>query len=110
MTLEKYAKIINDKKRSIFFTNDQLLNQTEFTFKALQQFLDLERPLSERYPISPVTGKPGKSDSSKYIKAGCIVRDRKSPDIQIPSEFLEKGQKAFEQCCTTLAQYCTVID
>jgi hypothetical protein len=108
--LEEYSVLINNKQKSLFVTNEQLVDQTELSLKKLQDFLELKLPLSESYKVSPATGMYGRGDISNFIKSGRIVRDRKKSNIEIPQVFFEKGKQAFEQCCNTLSQYCTVID
>ena len=108
--LEDYARLINDRQRCFFLTHDQLLNQTEFAFARLQQFLDLKHPLSEEYEVLRTTGYRGVGDSSENIKAGKIVRGDRPSKITVSPESVKLGQQAFEQCCATLSDYCQTID
>jgi len=112
-TLVKYSKTINDPQRCLFISHDQLIHQSDKTFAALQNFLEVSHPFTEEYEILPTTGKKFVGDSSKKIKQGRIVRDSSSSqhkDIEIPRELLDKAVQAYDQCCATLNQYCRALD
>ena len=105
-TLEKYAKLINNKKRSLFITHEEILNNTQSVFKAMQDFLEVKQPFSEEYQVLSMTGTRGIGDSSENIKAGRIVRNNKTSETSISSEIIEQGLQSFSQCSTTLSEYC----
>ena len=109
-TLEKYAKLINNKKHSLFITHEQILNNTQSVFKMMQDFLEVKQPFSEEYQVLSMTGTRGIGDSSENIKSGRIVRTNKTSEIAISSELIEQGLQSFVQCCTTLPQYCQIVD
>lgn len=109
-TLERYAQIINDSQtsntpRSLFFTYQNLLNDTQGVFQILQEFLDVPSSFSETYDLMPLTGFKGVGDSSSNIKAGRILRDREKPTITVSETALKQSWLAFEKCCATLSQY-----
>jgi hypothetical protein len=111
--LVDYAKTVNDPQRCLFISHEQLINQTDETFAALQDFLEVKHPFAEEYEILPTTGEKFVGDSSKKIKQGRIVRDSSSSrnkDIEIPSELLGSALQAFDQCCATLKQHCRTLE
>ena len=110
--LENYAKTMNNKKRCLFITNEQLLTQTKMVFKKIQLFLELKEPLSEKYNIRWTTGLLGVGGFSEYLKKGYLVKNykREDPDIEISPEVLTKGRKAFKRCYEILTQYCSIVD
>lgn len=110
LALENYARTINDKKRTLFLTYEHLVNQTKLVLTVLEEFLELQEPLSENYGILPTTGKKGTGDLSENIKLGYIIKTHKNPEGQISSEYLEAGNAAFDKCCATLSEYCTVAE
>jgi hypothetical protein len=107
--LEVYARFINNPKRTLVVTYEQLLNQTDTTLCKLQQFLNTTQPLSENYHLLKTTGQPGVGDHKGNIKAGRIVRDQRKLDHTVSDRGIHCGQTAFDQCIQTLSQYCTVI-
>lgn len=112
-TLADYAKTINDPQRCLFISHEQLMNQTDETFAALQDFLGVQHPFTEEYEILPTTGQKFVGDSSKKIKQGRIVRDSSSSqyrDIEISPELLGNALQAFAQCRATLKQHCRTLD
>jgi len=95
-TLEKEVKTVNDKERSLYITYEQLLRQTEKAFKVIEGFLGIIRPLS---------------DFTEKIKTGCIVREhKKSSEMNIDRDILEKAKIAFERCSLVLSQYCRCLE
>ncbi|HBE60153.1 MAG TPA: sulfotransferase family protein [Cyanobacteria bacterium UBA11149] len=109
-TLEKYAKLINNKKRSLFITHEQILDNTQSVFQTMQDFLEVKQPFSEEYQVLSMTGTRGIGDSSENIKAGRIVRQHKTSETSISSELIEQGLQSFTQCYTTLSKYCQTVD
>ncbi|MGB3509384.1 MAG: sulfotransferase [Microcoleaceae cyanobacterium] len=108
--LEMYAQSINDPQRSFFLTYNNLINQTEDTLQALQNFLGLQMPLSENYQLTPKTGMKGIGDSSENIKAGKILRRPQSSNFVLSEESSQVGTIVFERCCNILSQCCQKID
>lgn len=109
-TLERYAKLINSKERSIFITHEQLIKNTDATFQTLQDFLKTKEGFSENYQILKTTGKRNVGDFKENIKSGRIVREARKIDIQVSSAITEKAEKAFAQCYQTLSEYCWTIE
>lgn len=108
-TLERYAQQIDSKERSLLITHDQLLNQTEDVFRALQSFLEVDHPFSEQYQVLSTTGKRGVGDSSDNIKQGKIIRDRSNTEYQTPLNTFEPCLESYDRCSSILSKYCHVI-
>jgi Sulfotransferase domain len=109
-TLGKYAKLIDNRKHSLFITHEQILNNTQSVFKVMQDFLEVKQPFSEEYQVLSMTGTRGIGDYSENIKSGRIVRSHKITEIAISSELIEQGLQSFARCCAALSQYCQVVD
>jgi Sulfotransferase domain len=109
-TLERYAKLINSKERSIFITHEQLIKNTDTIFKNLQNFLETKESFSENYQILKTTGTRNVGDFKENIKSGRIVRESRKIDIEITSETIEKAERAFTQCYQTLSDRCWTIE
>ena len=108
-TLERYAKLINNKEGSLLITYDQLLNQTDLVFDAFKKVLGTESEFSEEYKVTNKTGIAGIGDSKENIKAGCIVRSPRKLAQKITSISIAKGTKQFENCVSTLSEYCSFV-
>lgn len=107
--LGSYAKLINDKQRSLFVTYEQCLDRTTEVFAALQNFLGTRQGFSEEYQVLNTTGAKGVGDSKGNIKAGKIVRERRKIEREVSPEAVERGQQAFDRCAATLSQYCQTL-
>jgi hypothetical protein len=107
--LEQYARIANSKKRSLFITYEQLLNQSNLVFEILQKFLETQNAFSEEYKILKTTGLKSVGDSQGNIKAGRIVREKREIPVDIVSELTDSGSQAFTNCYQTLSKYCQTI-
>ncbi|MDY6782651.1 MAG: sulfotransferase [Cyanobacteriota bacterium] len=107
--LQQYARIINGKKRSLFITYEQLLNQSNLVFEGLQKLLNTQNPFSEEYQILKTTGMKSVGDSKGNIKAGRIVREKRKIAVDIEPELADLGIQSFEQCSQTLSKYCQTI-
>ena len=108
-TLEKYSKLINNKERSLFVTYDQLINETDLTFKALKNLLGTRSQFSEEYAVNKKTGVAGIGDPTEKIKAGRIVRNPRKLENTISIKSAEKGIKQFNNTCSTLSEYCSCL-
>ena len=108
-TLEKYAKLINNKERSLLITYDQLLNQTDLVFDALKKVLGTQSEFSEEYKVTNKTGIAGIGDSKENIKAGRIVRNPRKLEQKITSTSIGEGMKQFKNCVSTLSEYCSFV-
>jgi hypothetical protein len=109
-TLEKYAKIINSKERSMWLDYDQLLDNSNLVFQALKNFLGTKEGFSEEYKILKTTGLKGIGDSSENIKAGRIIKTAGASRNSISAESLEKALLFFNQCSATLSEYCSSVE
>jgi hypothetical protein len=107
--LEEYAKLINNKERSLLIVHDQILNNSEAVFESLKKFLGTQQGFSEKYQIMRTTGQRDVGDWQGNIKAGRIIRTPRKLDNKISQESLEQGIQAFNQCQSVLVQYCTTI-
>jgi hypothetical protein len=111
--LTEYAKIINNKDKSLYLTYEQLISDTQATFKSLKSFLDIQSSFSDDYtPLSSkgifglfgFVGDP----VSKKITSGKIIR-KKSPKISLPSEILTECLESYQNANATLSKYCRCI-
>jgi hypothetical protein len=109
--LTEYAKIIDNKERALYFTYEQLIFDTQKTFKSLKQFLDLQNNFSEDYlPLSNngffgTTGDP----TSKKITTGNIIREP-TPKILLPQEILQECLESYQSTNAMLLKYCRSIN
>lgn len=108
-TLERYGKLINNKERSLLITYDQLLNQTDLVFNALKKVLGTESEFSEEYKVTNKTGRAGIGDFKENIKAGRIVRNPRKLEQKITLTLIGEGIKQFENCTSTLSEYCSFV-
>jgi hypothetical protein len=109
-TLERYAKIINSKERSLWLDYDQLLESSNSVFKTLKNFLGTKAGFSEEYEVLKTTGIRGIGDSSENIQAGCIIRTPRELESKIYQDSIDKAILYFHQCSATLSQYCRTIE
>jgi len=107
--LVSYAKLINDKSRSILLTYDQLVQESDQVLLALQKFLDVGQPFSSEYEVLPTTGLKYIGDSSANIKAGKIIKTSHDSKVKITPALLEQGWQAFHDCHAALSKSCSVI-
>ncbi|WP_287289069.1 hypothetical protein [Okeania sp. SIO2B9] len=108
-TLERYAKLINSKERTLMISYDQLLNQTDLVFDALKKVLRTQSEFSEEYKVTNKTGRPGIGDSKENIKAGRIVRNPRKLEQKITPTSMAEGIKQYENCALTLSEYCKFV-
>ncbi|MCK5524103.1 MAG: sulfotransferase domain-containing protein [Thiomargarita sp.] len=111
--LTEYAKIINNKEKSLYFTYEQLISDTQATFNCLKSFLDIQDSFSDNYaPLSSkgIFGLFGLAGDpvSKKITSGKIIR-KKSPKISLPSEILTECLESYQNANATLSKYCRCI-
>jgi hypothetical protein len=104
-TLVDYGNIVADSQRCFLLTYDQLINDSESIFLALQHFLKTAAGFSEEYQVLKTTGKRGIGDSSENIKAGRILKSEseKKLDIPISPEAIAKAMEAFSICHNQLS-------
>lgn len=107
--LEEQAKFINNKNRSIFIQQEQILNDTEIVFAALQNFLNTKMGFSEKYNVQRTTGMRYVGDQTENIKSGRIIREKRKLDIEIADATIEKAMQSYQECCKILSEYCTLI-
>lgn len=109
-TLSNYAQIVNSKNHSLFLTYDELVNETDLVFSALQNFLQTQEGFSENYQVTNTTGMRHVGDFKEYIRSGKIMRKSRAIDISISSNILEEGIEHFNNCCSQLSRFCQTID
>ena len=78
-------------------------------FDAFKKVLGTESEFSEEYKVTNQTGIAGIGDSKENIKAGCIVRSPRKLAQKITSISIGKGIKQFENCVSTLSEYCSFV-
>lgn len=108
--LLKCAKFIGSQERSLFFTYDELINQTESIFKKIQSFIDLKYAISSNYKITKYTGVKNIGDSSEYIKSGKILKTPVNRKINISQSVIEQAQEHYSVCLLELRKYCSTIN
>lgn len=107
--LEEHAQFINDKNHSLFIQQEQILEDTEKVLQTLQSFLDTKIGFSEKYELQRTTGMRYIGDQTENIKSGRIIRQKRKLDIEVADNTVEKAMESYQQCCQTLANYCTLI-
>ncbi len=109
--LMEYAKIINNKDKSLYLTYEQLISDTQTTLNSLKNFLDTQYSFSEEYtPLSSKSlfgGMVGDTVSKK-ISAGKIIR-KPSPKISLPKEVAKECLESYQRAEATLSKYCRCI-
>ena len=107
--LEKQAQLINNKTHSLFIQQEQILDNTDLVFQALQNFLDTKTGFSENYELQKTTGMRYVGDRTENIKSGRIVRQKRKLDIKVADHVVEKAMESYQKSCQTLSKYCTFI-
>lgn len=88
----------------VFITYTQLLEETDATFRLLEDYLALPVPLSEEYELSRATGVLGVGDPSDTIKKGRIVRKPKREMVALPPAILDRVESAYHDLYDLLAE------
>jgi hypothetical protein len=110
--LMEYAKIINNKEKSLYFTYEQLIFDTKTIFDTLKSFLGVQGSFSEEYTPLPSRGTFGGiigDPVSKKITSGKVIKDS-SPKILLPPEISQQCWETYQNANTTLSKYCRCID
>lgn len=90
------ADIVERAQNPLVLFSDQLLVETEITLRELQLGLGLREELQESYPLRELTGVAEFGDTSNFIRAGKIVRERSSHEvIDICPTQTEEAHEAF---------------
>ncbi len=110
--LTEYAKLINNKEKSLYLTYEQLISDTQTTLSSLKSFLDTQYSFSEKYtPLSSkgLFGLGAVGDPvSKKITSGRIVK-KASPKISLPKEISKECLESYQSANATLSKYCRCI-
>ena len=89
-----------------YYDAELICSEPRFLLNQLQQWLQLESPLTEDYQIFPLTGQPGTGDSSENMHKGRIVKKCSHyDDIQIPEHLLQQAIEQSYQCRQLLVSY-----
>lgn len=89
-----------------YTTYTELIEDTACVFNRLEQFLELEVPLSQHYHTTQYTGVQGIGDSGPHIRSGYIKHniDRDiDPNIR---SYLDRAEKHFQNCYNMLQKQC----
>lgn len=108
-TLVDYAHLINDPKRMLVVTYEQILDDTPKVLTTLQQFLHTQAPFTEQYRVLKTTGMKGVGDSKGNIKAGKIVRSQRQLSQSFPPDLLDQAQQVHRHCQSELTQLCQSV-
>ena len=108
--MEQYAKTINDPTRAFFLTYTQLVEQTQDVLSALQDFLGLETPLSEDYPVLRTTGYGKYGDFTDRIKTGTILQTQRTWTTTLTHNDIADEQQKYEACCEVLKELCVSVE
>ena len=112
--IQKYCQQLKKSRYRYLavLTYKQILYDTKKVFEMLENFLQLDYPLSEKYKVLRTTGRWGTGDSSKYIKSGKIIkhREQKYPsDIDLHDQ-MDMINKVYQDCYLELSQNCHSIE
>lgn len=107
--LENYCRLINDKNRCFFLTYEELLDNTEYSLIALTDFLQLSAPLNEKYSVLRTSGWGTFGDWSENIKAGKIVRQKRSHSFALSEQSVKNARQAHEKAVLFLRKHCANI-
>ncbi len=105
-TLQQYAQNLAPDKRCLLLTYRELLHCTQPALDLLQDYLQLQHPLSEQYRVTNTTGAFGIGDKSEQIRSGRIVAPTKLPDKPLSAETLASVQAVHTQCLRILRRNC----
>ena len=103
------AERVNDPERCLLLEYESLMNVTKPTLQALEQFLGLEQPLSEEYPVSRSTGNFRYGDGSSNIRAGKIIRKVNMASSQVESPEVIEAQKTYARYLEEFRRHCRVV-
>lgn len=103
--LEQQAKLLITKK--IFIESESIINNTAITLEKLQEFLELESPLTNHYQQFKFTGNRNYGDPSDNIKKSVISANLTNyKKINIPKKIIEESNISYSRCKKRLIQYC----
>lgn len=106
--LETCVRHLSQEAPCLYLSYSQILNQTEITFQALQNFLELSSQLTEDYKI-PDRQVKNHNDPSPTLLAGTILRNRQKPHTNISTAVLRQATEAYERYQSVLATHCLPI-
>lgn len=103
------AERVNDPERCLLLEYESLLISTKSTLQTLEQFLGLDQPLSERYPVSRRTGNFRYGDGSPKIRAGKIIRKVSKASSLAESREILEARKTYARHFEELRRHCRVV-
>ncbi len=107
--VEQEALGIDDTRRRVFLTHDQLMGRTSEVFRMLEDFLDLDTPLTERYSLTRRTGAFGSGDTSQYIRSGFIDRAIEHESMAMPDWILDRSNELHLRLTARLSSLCRCL-
>jgi hypothetical protein len=105
-TIERDALAVSDPGRRAFLTHDELVNRTGLVFGMLEDFLELDTPLSEKYSLWKVSGHPVVGDASPFIKKGFIDRSIQHESTVFDPAMLEAATELYTRLVVRLKSLC----
>ena len=97
-------KMTNADNPVAYLDAERLVDDTATCLALLQRYLELSAPLSEDYCVFPDTGQVGRSDTSEYIRAGRIRRDRPQHEVALSTSTVAQATAAYEACRRVLLE------
>ena len=107
--VEQEALGIDDTRCRVFLTHDQLMDRTPEVFRMLEDFLDLDTPLTEHYSLTRSTGVFGSGDTSQFIRSGFIDRAITHESIAIRPWILDQSNELYESLTARLSSLCRCL-
>ncbi|MEM9487324.1 MAG: sulfotransferase family protein, partial [Cyanobacteria bacterium P01_F01_bin.116] len=107
--LVEYARLINNPKRTLVVTYEQMLEDTPKVLSTLQHFLQTQAPFTEEYRVLKTTGMKGVGDPKGNIKAGKIVRSQRQLTQSFPQDLVEQAKQIHRNCQTSLQELCQSV-
>lgn len=106
--LRRYAEQDDDPRRQFCLTYDDLVGPRRGeVLAALGAFLELPRPLEERYRVFDFTGRAG--DPSPRIRAGRVLPGSQAPEPELTTAQRGAVHAAYEACRESLLRRCTGV-
>ena len=109
--LNRVQRLVHEADKagdSFYFDAESVIDDTDRLLGRLTAFLGLESVLVGEYNTFAQTGEKGSGDPSENIKSGTIVRDRKTPTVDFPTELLAEADEAYQGARQELIQRCTI--
>jgi hypothetical protein len=95
--------------QSLLVTYEDLVNHTEESFSALEQWLGLTHPLQEAYALHRGSGQWGMGDGTDLIKSKKIQSKARPLPIAVSQSAAELATASYNRCHDTLSRSCETI-